>query len=203
MKEAILNKSLKMFVVHGFKSITMDDIAKEMGISKKTIYQHFDSKNELVKATVEYVYDSASNRMKKISGKCETPIHEYFETRECVSELLGHNIQPSSIYQFNKYYPDLSKWIEDKRHKDFDTTIIRNLTEGVELGLYRKNIDIDFIGRIFFALPSSFLHNELFQESLKMNSLEELNMKFLEYHLRGIVTPKGLEVLEQILKEIN
>jgi len=203
MKEAILNKSLKMFVTHGFKSITMDDIAKEMGISKKTIYLHFGSKNDLVKATVEYVYDSASNRMRKLAGKCESPIHEHFETRECVSELLGQNIQPSAIYQFNKYYPDLAKWIDEKRHNDIDSTIIRNLKEGVKLGLYRKDIDVDFVGRIFFVIPYSFLNNDVFQETLKSNTLEELNTKFLEYHLRGIVTLKGLEVLEQILKKIN
>lgn len=203
MKEAILNKSLKLFVTNGFKSITMDDIAKDMGISKKTIYQHFKSKNDLVKATVEYVYDSAMGRMNEVAGSCETPIHEHFEIRDCVSELLGHNIQPSAIFQFNKYYPDLAKWIEEKRHKDFDSTILRNIREGIKLGYYRNDIDVDFIGRVFFVIPSSFLHNEIFEDLIRTHTLDELNLKFLQYHLRGIVTPKGLEVLEQILKKLN
>lgn len=203
MKEAILNKSLKMFVNHGFKSITMDDIAKEMGISKKTIYQHFESKNDLVAATVDYVFDSTTCRMQEIVESAITPIHEHFEMKNCVNELFGHNIQPSAIYQFNKYYPDLAMKIEKKRHENFETTIIKNLKDGVRLGLYRKEIDIEFIGRVFFLSSSSFLSNDIFEELLKTTTIEEINTKFLEYHLRGIVTPKGLEVLEQILKKIN
>lgn len=203
MKEAILNKSLKMFVNHGFKSITMDDIAKEMGISKKTIYQHFESKNDLVAATVDYVFDSATCRMKKIAETTETPIHEHFDMKNCVGDLFGHNIQPSAIYQFNKYYPELAKKIEKKRHDNFESTIIRNLEDGVRLGYYREDTDIEFIGRVFFLSSSSFLSNDIFEELLKSKTIEELNTKFLEYHLRGIVTPKGLEVLEQILKKLN
>lgn len=203
MKEAILNKSLKMFVNHGFKSITMDDIAKEMGISKKTIYQHFESKNDLVAATVDYVFDSAMCRMKEIAETTETPIHEHFDMKNCVGDLFGHNIQPSAIYQFNKYYPDLAKKIEKKRHDNFESTIIKNLEDGVRLGYYREEIDIQFIGRVFFMSSSSFLKEDIFEELLKTKTIEELNTKFLEYHLRGIVTPKGLDVLEQILKKLN
>lgn len=203
MKEAILNKSLKMFVNHGFKSITMDDIAKEMAISKKTIYQHFESKNDLVAATVDYVFDSATKRLYEIAETAETPIHEHFDMKNCVADLFGHNIQPSAIYQFNKYYPDLAKKIEKKRHQNFETTIIRNLKEGVRLGFYREEIDVEFIGRLFFLSSSSFLKDEIFEELLKTKTINELDTKFLEYHLRGIVTPKGLEVLEQILKKLN
>lgn len=201
MKEAILNKSLKMFVTHGFKSVTMDDIAKEMGISKKTIYQHFGSKNDLVAATVDYVFDSATCRMKEVVKTAESPIHEHFEMKNCVGDLFGHNIQPSAIYQFNKYYPELAKKVEKKRHENFESVIIKNLKDGVRLGYYRDDIDVQFIGRIFFLSSASFLSNDIFEELLKTTSIEEMNTKFLEYHLRGIVTEKGLETLEQILKK--
>ena len=201
MKETILNKSLQMFINHGFKSITMDDIAKELAISKKTIYIHFASKNELVKSTVDYVFDSASERMKKIIGSCETPIHEHFVIKNCFADMFGHNIQPSAIFQFNKYYPKLSERIQKKRHEDFDSTVLRNLREGVRLGYYRSDIDIELIGRIFFVSSSAFFSHEMFEDFQNKISVEELNFKFLEYHLRGIVTSKGLEVLEQLLKK--
>nr|WP_297307457.1 TetR/AcrR family transcriptional regulator [uncultured Flavobacterium sp.] len=203
MKEAILNKSLRMFVNHGFKSITMDDIAKEMGISKKTIYQHFESKNKLVAETVDYVFDSATKRIKEISKTSITPIHEHFDMKNCVGDLFGHNIQPSSIYQFNKYFPDLAKKVEKRRRLNFESTIIKNLKDGVEQGYYRSDIDIEFIGRVFFLSSSSFLKEDIFEELLKTKTIDELNVNFLEYHLRGIVTPKGLTVLEEILKNLN
>ena len=81
----------------------MDDIANELGISKKTIYQHFSSKNELVIETVDFVFDTAINRLKDIQGKSETPIHEHFVMKNTVADLFGFNIQASTIYQFNKY----------------------------------------------------------------------------------------------------
>jgi len=203
MKEDILKKSLQLFVKNGFKSITMDDIAKEMAISKKTIYQHFDSKYDLVAATVDYVFDSTASQMEKFIGTSETPIHEHYAMKGCVADLFGHNIEPSAIYQFNKYFPKIAQKIDEKRKAGFERTILRNLKEGVELGLYRSEIDVEFIGRMFFQSSASFFHDDIFEELLKVNTMDELNMKTLEYHLRGIVTPKGLEVLEQILKEIN
>src|SRR5690606_5651029 len=108
------------------------------GISKKTIYQHFSSKRELVKSTIDYVYDSAMENMRSIVGNCETPIHEHFQMRNCIKDLLGHNISAVTLFQFKKYYPRLSELIEKRRYKDLDFTILRNLREGVEKGFYRE-----------------------------------------------------------------
>lgn len=200
MKETILNTSLKLFTQHGFKSITMDDIAKELGISKKTIYQHFASKTDLVKATIDYVFDAANEQMKKIVQTCESPIHEHFLMRTCVGDLFGHNIKASTIYQFNKYYPKLAERIQKKRQADYDFTVVRNLKEGVAKGYYRKDIDIDFIGKLFFTTHDNFYNDESFSPMQNSQSVAELNYKLLEYHLRAIVTPKGLEILEKLLK---
>lgn len=200
MKETILKKSIELFINKGFKAVTMDDIAMELGISKKTIYQHFPSKKELIKSTVDYVYDSSMNKMKCIVGKCETPIHEHFEMKNCIKELLGHNVNPATIFQFKKYYPRLSERIEKRRYEDLDFTILRNLREGVEQGLYRKEIDIEFIAQVFFSATTSFFKNEEFINK-NTQSIDDLEFKFTEYHLRGIVTPKGLKVLEQLLNK--
>ena len=158
----------------------MDDIANELGISKKTIYQHFSSKNELVKETVDFVFDTAINRLKDIQGKSETPIHEHFAMKSCVADLFGFNIQASTIYQFNKYYPRLAERIQKKRHANYDLTILKNLKEGVEKGYYRKEIDIDFVGKIFFSSSTAFFNDEIFINGQNSESLDELNYNFLE-----------------------
>ena len=201
MKEIVLKKALELFIKNGFKAVTMDDIAKELGISKKTIYQHFSGKDELVKATVDYVFVSATDKMKSIAGNCETPIHEHFEMKSCLGDLFGQNIQASTIYQFNKYYPKLAERIQQKKHENHDFTILRNLRDGVKQGYYRKDIDIDFVGKIFFASTTAFFNDEMFINLQSTQSIDELNYKLLEYHLRGIVTPKGLEILEQLLQK--
>jgi len=200
MKEVILKKSLELFTNNGFKSVTMDDIAAELGISKKTIYQHFSSKNELIGSTVDFVYDSAMNQLKNIVGKSESPIHEHFEMKSCVADMFGQKINAATVYQFNKYYPKLAERLRKRRYQDFEFTIIRNLREGVNKGYYRKEMDIDFIGKVFFLSSSAFFHDEAFMDLQNTQSIDDLDAKFTEYHLRGIVTPKGLEILEQLLK---
>ena len=201
MKETVLKKSLELFIKNGFKSVTMDDIAKELGISKKTIYQHFSAKDELVKATVDYVFTSATDKMKSIAGNCKTPIHEHFEMKNCLGDLFGQNVQASTIYQFNKYYPNLAERLQQKKHENYDFTILRNLRDGVAQGYYRDDIDIDFVGKIFFASTTAFFNDEMFINLQSTQSIDELNYKLLEYHLRGIVTPKGLQILEQLLQK--
>lgn len=199
MKETILKKSLELFTQNGFKAVTMDDIAKELGISKKTIYQHFPSKNDLVKATVDFVFETATSKMHTIAGNCETPIHEHFAMKNCLADLFGGNIQAKTIYHFNKYYPELADRIQKKKRENYDFTILRNLRDGVEKGFYRNDIDIDFVGKLFFASSTAFFNDEMFINLQSTQSIDELNFKFLEYHIRGIATPKGLETLEQLL----
>lgn len=201
MKETIFKKSLELFTTNGVKSVTMDDIAHELGISKKTIYLHFSSKKELVEETIEFVFDSAINRMKSVIGNCENPIQEHFAMKGSVADLFGLNIQTTMIYQFNKYYPKIAERIQKKRHDNYDLTILRNLQEGVKQGYYRADIDIDFVGKMFFSSLTAFLNDEHFDHLQNNQSIDELNYKFLEYHLRGIVTPKGLEILEELLKK--
>lgn len=199
MKEIIFKKALELFTKHGFKSITMDDIAKELGISKKTIYQHFASKNKLVEESVVYVYDSAMTRLLYIQENCATPIHEHFEMKNCIAEMFGFNIQTATIFQFKKYYPKIAEKLRNKRQDDFEITIVRNLKKGVELGFYRKEIDIDFVGHLLFTSSSALFNDEGFINSMSTHSFEELNTKIAEYHLRSIVSPKGLKILETLL----
>lgn len=201
MKETIFKKSLELFTTNGVKTVTMDDIAHELGISKKTIYLHFSSKKELFEETIEFVFDSAINRMKSVIGNCENPIQEHFAMKGSVADLFGLTIQTTMIYQFNKYYPKIAERIQKKRHDNYDLTILRNLQEGVKQGYYRADIDIDFVGKMFFSSLTAFLNDEHFDHLQNNQTIDELNYKFLEYHLRGIVTPKGLEILEELLKK--
>lgn len=200
MKDIIMKRSLELFTKHGFKMVTMDEIAKDLGISKKTIYTHYKSKDDLVEASVSYIMDEATDRLKSIAGTCETPIHEHFIMKSCMADLFAHKIQASTIYQFNKYYPKIAEKINQKRHDDYDFTILRNLREGVNKGYYRKEIDIEFVGRMFFLNSTAFFSDDYFLSNQNDEYVQELNQKALDYHLRSIVTPKGLEILEQLLK---
>jgi AcrR family transcriptional regulator len=197
MKDQILLKATEMFLTLGFKSVTMDDIAAEMGISKKTIYQHFSTKPDLVKEVTLKLFESISCGIDTISENNLNPIEELFEIKNFVLQHLK-NESASPIYQLQKYYPKIHSTLKKKQFEKMDDCVIRNLKKGIELGLYRKEIMIEAIGRLYFAGMSSLKDVELFPT--EMFNVKDLQNQYLEYHLRGICTKKGIDNLEKLIK---
>ncbi|WP_243473664.1 TetR/AcrR family transcriptional regulator [Winogradskyella sp. MH6] len=199
MKHKILKTAVDMFLNYGFKSVTMDDIANEMGISKKTIYVHFPNKTKLVEATTLYMFETISCGIDHICALEKNPIEEVFDVKKFVMEHLK-NEKSSPQYQLQKYYPKIFASLKSKQFEVMQGCVIENLNRGIKLGLYRDNINVNFISRIYFNCMVTLKDQELFP--LKAFSMNTLMEYYLEYHLRGICTSKGLEKLNKIL-EIN
>jgi TetR/AcrR family transcriptional regulator, cholesterol catabolism regulator len=197
MKCPILTKATEMFLTLGFKSVTMDDIASEMGISKKTIYQHFSTKPDLVKEVTLELFESISCGIDAIRENNLNPIEELFEIKNFVLHHLK-NESASPIYQLQKYYPKIHSTLKKKQFEKMDECIIQNLKKGIELGLYRKEIMIAAIGRLYFAGMTSLKDVELFPT--EMFNVKDLQNQYLEYHLRGICTKKGIDNLEKLIQ---
>lgn len=196
MKDQILDKATDMFLTLGFKSVTMDDIASEMGISKKTIYQHFSNKDSLVKATTSNLFEKISCGIDEIILAGKNPIEELFTIKDfVVQNLKDENTSP--IYQLQKYYPRIHKSLMIKQFEKMGSCVVENLEKGISLGLFRKDIDKKLISRFYFAGMTSIKDVEIFNP--KEFSPREVQLKYLEYHLRGICTPKGIDVLTNII----
>lgn len=201
MRENILEKAKELFLKHGVKTIGMDDIANALHISKKTIYQHFSSKDELVKITLEHFSELAFEKVNNLIGKCETPIHEHYEIEYAINDFLGKDSDSVCFFQLKKYYPELDYELYQKKYDNIKKLVSQNLTEGIKMGLYRAEIDKDFISSQFIIGCEAFHHNENFLENEKpKHSHYEFNIKFLEFYFRAIVTEKGLKILENIIK---
>jgi len=198
MKDQILLKATEMFLTLGFKSVTMDDIAAEMGISKKTIYQHFSTKPDLVKEVTLKLFESISCGIDTISENNLNPIEELFEIKNFVLQHLK-NESASPIYQLQKYYPKLFSSLKQKQFQIMQKCVIENLEKGVKKGLYRADIDVDFISRIYFIGVTGIKDNDMFP--LKNYAMKNLMNQYLDYHLRGICTPNGILQLEKQLNE--
>jgi AcrR family transcriptional regulator len=196
MQKEIIVKAAEMFISLGFKSVTMDDIANEMGISKKTIYQHFDNKDTLVHECTMYLYETISHGIDCICNQELNPIEELFAIKEFILHQLKDE-KTSPVYQLQKYY---KKTYEDLHQKEFckmQECIVENLERGTKLGLYRETLNQEFISRIYYAGVHAIKEQDLFKPEIFTNrQLEDL---FLEYHLRGIVTEKGRNILEKII----
>lgn len=198
MKTQIVNKAADMFLSHGFKSVTMDEIAEEMGISKKTIYEHFSSKSDLVNAAVIYLYEIISSGIDEIRAQKKDPIEEMYEVKKFVMcRLKGEKASP--IFQLQKYYPEIFSKIRSLQYEKMQECIMENLQRGIKKGVYRKNLHENFIARIYFLGMNGIKDESIFPRS--EFSQKKIHEEFLSYHLRGIVTRKGLDKLKQIIKE--
>lgn len=197
MRDKIILKSTDLFLTLGFKSVTMDDIANEMGISKKTIYKHFDNKTQLVETTALCLFDLISNGINMICDLEKNPIEEIYDIKRFVMEHLK-NEKSSPQYQLQKYYPKIFLSLKQKQFDVMQDCVIKNLKRGILLGLYRDTINVEFISRMYFTGIINIKDNDLFP--LKIFSQNMLMEYYLEYHLRGICSEKGSKTLTQFIK---
>jgi hypothetical protein len=197
MREKILINATDLFLNYGFKSITMDDISNHIGISKKTIYQHFENKTTLVEAVSMHVFNTISCGINDICSSKKNPIEEIFDIKQFVMEHLKDE-KSSPQYQLQKYYPKIFNTLKKKQFDIMQECVKDNLLRGVEIGLYRPSINIEFISRIYFNSMVAIKDKELFP--LQHFSVNTLMIHFLEYHLRGICTEKGLLTLNKFIK---
>ncbi len=198
MKEKIIQKATELFLKLGFKSVTMDDIATEMAISKKTIYTHFKNKTALVKECAFSVLTSITNGIDQICALDINPIEELFQIKKFITQKLQED-QTSAQYQLQKYYPEISKKIHHNQLEKMLECTRKNIKKGIEEGLYRKSLDSDFIGRLYFMGIIGIQDQDLFP--ITKFSSKYRTEEYLEYHLRGIVTPEGLITLNKFIKE--
>lgn len=196
MKEKILEKATDMFLNLGFKSVTMDDLANEMGISKKTIYAHYENKPKLVEESTMYMFDIISNGIDLICDLQQNPIEELYEIKKFIMMNLK-NEKSSPQYQLQKYYPKIHNVLRDKNFEVMQECVVRNVEKGIELGIYRQNLNIEFVSRIYFSGIHSIKDQKLFP--LDKFPIITLMDDYLEYHLRGIVTPSGRKILNKII----
>ena len=197
MKEKILKKAIDLFLNFGFKSLTMDDIASEMHISKETIYSHFNNKTKLVEAATFCVFETISNEINCICELQKNPIEELYEIKKSVMLHLK-NEKTSPHYQLCKYYPEINESLKKKQFELMQACVVNNFERGIEMGLYRTNLNEEFVSRIYFLGITGIKDENLFPTNVFTKT--KIMDNFLEYHLRGIITKEGLYTLNTIIK---
>ena len=193
MKEKIIKKATDMFLKLGFKSVTMDDIASEMCISKKTIYKYFHNKERLIEEGTEVIHQKIHALMDKIVAENHNAIEENFVMREMFKEMF-QSIDNSPQYQLKKHYPDIYQKMMSNEIEDCNKMFSQNVIKGIEQGLYRKEIDAESIAYFYYILIFAINENTVLEREAYI-----LEGKALEYHTRAIATQKGILELEKQL----
>lgn len=197
MKDKIMSKASDLFLKLGFKSVTMDDIAGEMCISKKTIYKYFCNKEILIEESTEMVHDEIHTIIEQIVAKKHNAIEENFEIRKMFKEMFK-SADTSPIYQMKKHYPEIYAKVITREMEECNTLFKQNIEKGIEQGLYRKEIGVENYMKFYYTL--------IFGIKEQISSEKEgqkIELEILEYHTRAMATAKGILELEKQLQNYN
>jgi len=198
MTEAEIIKGVsELYLKYGIKSITMDDAARELGISKKTLYEYFKDKDELVKQFVEHHLRNMHEEMHKLQTSQVNAIEELLIVSKFIIQYL-QKISPNVTYDLQKYYPEIWKNINFLQRDHIFDHIKENMVRGIKEGLYRKDLKIDIIARFYLFRMEMSQTFDLIVES--KYSYEELFNTSFNYHIRGIANQKGIDYLESKIK---
>lgn len=185
---------------YGIKSVTMDDVSRELGISKKTLYQYVNDKNELVEKVLELEISDRAKDFAKMNCPDLNAIEEIFEVHKMVREMLK-NYNPSTEYDLRKYYPELyGQLIKVRRERIYNNTLA-NLAKGKAEGLYRQELNEELIAKLQLSRVEAAFDDKIFTQEELISP--KLFLEMFIYHIRGIANQKGLEVLDQKLKELE
>ena len=192
--DELVSKISDLFIKYGIKNIVMDDIARELGISKKTLYDFFENKTDILIKVVQHVLDREFTELDKLVCQDMNAIDQLqIIATYTINTLL--KVNPIIPYQLQKYYPQVSSKLISQRREYIQTLIKQNFSLGIKQGVYRENFDAEILAVYY----SNFLNNKsvkLFVEESNVDN-DSLIRTFVIISLRGIATSKGMEYIEE------
>jgi AcrR family transcriptional regulator len=199
IQDRILMQAHDLFMQYGLKSVSMDDISKKIGISKKTIYLYYTDKESLVKSVVELVVTKNSKIQLEQREVSENAIHEEFLIIEHMGDLFK-TMNPSIMFDMQKYYPNAFAFFIAHKNTFIHGMIKDNIIRGINEELYKADINIDLLTK--FRVESALMpFNTDFQRDLKHNMFEVCK-ELSEHFMQGIATKKGQKLIEKYKKSI-
>jgi len=199
-QEKILTSALAQFFKYGIKHVTMDDIAKELGMSKKTIYQFYKEKDDLVNQLCELQMKDHKCDFMKISEDAKDPIHEIMLLSEHLRKML-QNINPVFFLDLQKFYPTAFKIYQKFKEDCAYQNILTNIKSGIEAGIYRSELDPEFAARLRLAQIDMLMFGGYFNyEKVTFAKAHELVLDIFVY---GICTVKGHKLFDEYRKIKN
>ncbi len=195
-KHEIIERATMVYMRNGIKSVTMDDLARELGISKKTIYKFFEDKNHLVRSIIKNKIEMEKVMCENCSFASINAIDEMIAVNKSVVENIG-NINPSVFYDLQKYHADAWKLIDDHKWNYVLQMMKNNIKRGIDEGIYRSNLDIEIIGRQYVVATDTIMNPDIFPwPTFKIDELFEELMRF---QLNGMVNENGRKILKEAI----
>lgn len=193
----IIEKAQELFMQYGLKSISMDDIARTLGISKKTLYQFVNNKADLIQKGLVMHIEEEKMVLNEIHKTAENAIDEMIKISRYVSQTL-QKTNPSIIHDLQKYYQSSWKLMESLHFEHTYFLIKNNITKGIVEGLYREDVSADIIAKLYIGRIDLVLDKNLFP--VGEYTFSRVHSAMITYHLHGIMSEKGVKVFEELNK---
>lgn len=196
----ILGKVNCLYRKYGIKSVTMDDVARELGMSKKTLYQYVKDKNELVEKTIELELNQNLCVINESLEEQLNAIEELFEVNRCIHQMIKQ-YNPSMDYDLKKYYPDLYKKAHEVKRKNMYTSVLANITKGKKDGLFREELNEEIIAKLYVSRIEGSMNSEVFTQEEILSS--KVHKEIFIYHIRGMANEKGIDYLNKNIHKLD
>lgn len=200
VKERILTKAADLFMRYGIRSITMDEIASQLGISKKTIYQFFTDKDDMVSAVIDLEIKRNEKECIQFRDDAADAVQEIFLAVEDLDEMLKY-MNPLLLYDLEKHHPRAFLKLKEYKYQFLYQALLDNLRRGINEGGYRTDIQLDIVAKN--RIESAFLvfNPDLFPHT--RYKMSEVNFELAMLFLHGITTAKGKKLIEKYTNERN
>ncbi|MCB9034419.1 MAG: TetR/AcrR family transcriptional regulator [Chitinophagales bacterium] len=195
----IHEKATELFRTIGVRNTTMDDLAKELGISKKTLYKVIGNKADLVLFCISKDINQRELELKAIEQQATNAIEEMI----LVGKVIYNSLQifhPSTIHDLMKFYPRGWEKIEEHKVSFSNNLIKKNIREGIAQKLYREDIDIELVSDFYVSLSTLSLHNYSNHSKYTVSTVFK---EILAYHINAIALPKGKELFNQLFNQFE
>lgn len=196
----ILPRVYDLFVKYGIKSVTMDDVGRELGISKKTLYHFVNDKSDLVAKVMDFEEEMNKRCYSRLESLQKNAIEELFEVHKFLGDLMKH-YSYSLVYDLKKYYPGIYEHIHKIQRDHMRDAILENIRKGKKEGLYRKELQEEIIVKLQVSRIESLYEDNLF--TIEDFTSGKIFREFFIYHIRGIANEKGIAYLEENLDKLN
>ena len=197
-KHALISSCLKLFQRHGLKAVTMDQIAQELGVSKKTVYRHVPNKKELVQACCSLSVQETKEKLGELVAESDNAIDELLRIDRMMREKLEAQ-RKNMEGQLNAQFPEAHQKLSEERTEMILSFQRSNLRRGVDEGLYRPEVDRDVVAKVYLSKIQGILDQSGGRPLIP--GLSKLLGEAMVYHLHGIATKKGIEYLKKRMNE--
>lgn len=196
-KDIFLKKVSELFLQNGAKSLTMDDIAKELRVSKKTLYKVYESKENLLEEILEFNIEKVLFKMQHLDENVDNAVERMFKRDEDIEKASRTN-DSIMLRQLVKYYPQIFKKHMLFFSEKFSELLIHNIERGRTQGLYREDFDAQLYSKLFFQMTMSYDNSPFLDTSQLCRS--EYQQELLLFYMNAITTEEGRRYMKDLLK---